>query len=144
MNKTIIIAAVLVVIAGAGGFFGGIQYQKSQVASRFGEATGQNGQFFRRFGQGVGQNGMNAIRGQVVSTDSNTITVKLADGSSKIVVVGSSTTFLKSTSGSISDLKEGDTVMAFGTQNSDGSVMAQNVQINPPTRGPRPSMQPTK
>src|SRR5690348_4844573 len=145
-NKTTIIAAILVILAGVGGFFGGMQYQKSQTASRFAQfGNGQGGQFYRRFGQG-GQNGANVIRGQVVSTDSNSITVKLPDGSTKILVVGSSTAFMKSASGSLSDLKSGDTVMAFGTSNSDGSVTAQSVQINPPMpmRGARPSGNPTQ
>ena len=145
MNKTIIIAAVLIVVAGAGGFLGGMQYQKSQTTSRFAQfAGGGNGQF-RRFGQAGGGAGANtsAIRGQVVSTDSNSITVKLPDGSSKILVVGSNTTFMKSTSASLSDLKSGDTIMAFGTTNSDGSVTARNVDINPPTRG-LPNARPTQ
>jgi len=150
MNKTIIIATVIIIVAGVGGFFGGMYYQKSQTANRFAQFAGQGGQggqFYRRFGQGGptgGANSMNAIRGQVVSTDSNSVTVKLPDGSSKILIVGSSTTFMKSASGSLSDLKSGDTVMAFGTTNSDGSVTVQNVQINPPGRGPMPSAQPTK
>lgn len=36
-------------------------------------------------------------------------------------------------SGSKSDLKTGDTVNVIGAQNSDGSVTAQDVQINPPS-----------
>ena len=145
MNKTIIIAAVVVILAGVGGFVGGMYYQKSQTATRLAQfgATGQGGQFYRRFGQG-GANGMNVLRGQVVSTDSNSITVKLPDGSSKIIVVGSTTAFMKSTAGALSDLKTGDTVMAFGTTNSDGSVTAQNVQINPPVRDAMPTRTPTQ
>lgn len=145
MNKTMIIAIALVILAGVGGFFGGMQYQKSQANSRFGSyagTTGQGGQFMmRRFG---GQNGANVVRGQIVSIDSNSITVELPDGSSKIIVVGSSTTFMKSTSGSLTDLKVGDMVMTFGTQNSDGSVTAQNVQINPPSREMMPTARPTQ
>jgi len=145
MNKTIIIAGVLVIIAGVGGFFGGKYYQMGQTANRFVQfAGGQSGQGgFRRFGQG-GANGMNVVRGQVMSTDSNSVTVKLPDGSTKILIVGSSTSFMKTASGALTDLKSGDTVMAFGTTNSDGSVTAQNVQINPPGRGPMPSAMPTK
>ncbi len=147
MNKTIIIAIVAALALGVGGFFGGMQYQKSQTTIRFAQnagvrPTGQSGQFYRRFG---GQTGENVVRGQVVSTDSNSITVKLPDGSSKIIIVGSSTTFMKSTSGSLSDLKTGDTIITFGTQNSDGSVTAQNVQINPPMgRGMIPTGQQPK
>lgn len=148
MNKKIVILAVLVILAGAGGFFGGMQYQKSQTANRFAQfagGQGQNGTFYRRFGQGDqrGQ-GMNVVRGQVVSTDNNSITLKLPDGSSKIIVVGSSTNIYKSATGSLGDLKTGDTLNVFGTANSDGSVTAQNVQINPIIQRIMPSGQPTR
>jgi hypothetical protein len=63
--------------------------------------------------------------------NSNSLTVKLSDGSTKIVVLSGSTTFVKSSPASQSDLKTGDTVNVVGTQNSDGSVTASDVQINP-------------
>jgi hypothetical protein len=67
--------------------------------------------------------------------DDKSITVKLQDGSTKIVILSDTTSFSTSSTGSKSDLKTGDTVAAFGTPNSDGSVTAQNVQINPMFRG---------
>lgn len=149
MNKTVIIAVVLVIVAGIGGFFAGKYYQASQTASRFaqfgGAVGGQGGQFYRKFGQGDqrGQ-GMNVVRGQVVSTDSNTITLKLPNGSTKIIVVGSSANIYQSTKGTLSDLKAGDTLNIFGTANSDGSVTAQNIQINPIMQRFMQSAMPTK
>lgn len=130
-----IAAVVLIVLSAVGGFFGGMQYQKSQpraagqFAGRgFGGSNGQ-GQF--------GQNGQNfrPVRGQVLSQDKNTLTVKLSDGSTKIVVLSGSTIYLKSATASQSDLKTGDTVNVIGTQNSDGSVTAQDVQLNPTVPG---------
>lgn len=133
-NTMIIIAAVLVVIAAVGGFFGGMQYQKGNAGSNF--AQGGNGTFRQRSGM-MGQNGQNfrPVRGQVLSIDTNGITVKLLDGSTKIVVLSGSTVYLKSTKALQSDLKTGDMVNVIGTQNSDGSVTAQDVQLNPPTPG---------
>ncbi|EKD67236.1 MAG: hypothetical protein ACD_48C00525G0002, partial [uncultured bacterium] len=52
--------------------------------------------------------------------------------SSKIVVLSGTTTYAKSTDGSQTDLKVGDRVNAFGTTNTDGSVTAQSIQLNPP------------
>lgn len=145
-TNQIIILIVAVIIVGVGGFFGGMKYQQSQRAS-FTQGFGGGGGYFRGgfprgSGQGRGANGM-AVVGKVISSDNGSITVQLQDGSSKIVVLPSSATISKSTSGSISDLQTGTNVAVFGTTNSDGSVTAQNVQINPMIRGGRgPMMSP--
>ena len=132
-NTVIIVAVVLVIVAAAGGFFGGMQYQKSQPRAA-GQFAGRN------FGGGAGQGGSGSqnsnfrpVRGQVLSMDNNSLTVKLSDGSTKIVVLSGSTTFVKSSPGSQGDLKTGDTINVVGNQNSDGSVTASDVQINPQT-----------
>ena len=136
-NTLMIVAVVLIIVAAAGGFFVGMQYEKSQARnSAF-------GQFAQRFGNGngtylqrTGANGQQGqrftpVRGQVLSLGSGTMTVKMQDGSTKIVVLGSNTTFVKTQTGALSDLKQGDNVMVVGTNNSDGSVTATDVQINP-------------
>ena len=125
-NTAIIVAVVLIIIAAAGGFYAGLSYQKSQARSSFA------GRFGGANGQSLGQNAnFGSVRGQVLSMDNNTLTVKLSDGSTKIVILSGSTAFVQSAKASLSDLKTGDTVNAIGTTNSDGSVTAQNVQINP-------------
>ncbi|HEV2339181.1 MAG TPA: DUF5666 domain-containing protein [Patescibacteria group bacterium] len=135
MNKTTgtIIAVVLIVLTGIGGFFGGMQYQKSKAAGRAMMGGGGMG-FYRGFGQGgmggMGQNG-GLVRGQILSVSGNTMTVKLRDGSSKIVLLSGSTNLMKLAKAAASDLNTGETVMIMGTTNSDGSVTAQNVSINP-------------
>lgn len=132
-NTIIIVSVILIIVAGAGGFFGGTMYQKNQASSF---SVAGRGNFAGRFGQN-GQGGPNAnfrpVRGQILSMDSNSLTVKMSDGSTKIVVLSSSTAFMQSTKAALSDVKTGDTVNVVGTQNSDGSVTAQDVQINPLT-----------
>jgi flagellar basal body-associated protein FliL len=135
-NTMIIVAVVLVIVAAAGGFFGGMIYQKNQAPAL--GAAGR-GSLTARFGQG-GQGGQAAaafrpVRGQVLSTSSNSLTVKMSDGSTKIVVLSTSTAFMQSTKAASSDVKTGDTVNVVGTANSDGSVTAQDIQINPPAQG---------
>jgi hypothetical protein len=66
---------------------------------------------------------------------SDSLTVKMTDGSTKIVVLSTSTAFMQSTKAALSDIKTGDTVNVVGTANSDGSVTAQDIQINPPAQG---------
>lgn len=126
----IIVGVVTLLIGGGAGFFAGMKYQQGKTPQRgqflgmnnFG-GNGNGGN--RRFGNG---NGM-AIRGQIISSDSNSITVKLQDGSTKIVILNGSSVIAKSTTGQVSDLTNGSEVTAFGTTNSDGSITAQNIQI---------------
>ena len=113
-----------------------MQYQKSQRGS-FGQLS--NGQFGQRGGSGANgtrfRNG-GGIVGEILSADHNSVTVKLPDGSSRIVLLTSSTTVNKASQASVSDLSVGTRVAAFGTPNNDGSVTAANIQINPVMRGP--------
>lgn len=127
MKNTYILAVVLLVVGLGGGFFAGAQYQKSQTTQSPNQRFISQG---RSGGQGRANNG-NVIAGEIQSQDDKSITIKLADGSSKIVILSDNTTINKAASGTKSDLKTGERVAVFGTSNSDGSVTAQNVQINP-------------
>jgi hypothetical protein len=133
-NKFLIVIALVVVAAA--GFFGGMKYQQSQSPASGRGNGGQNGAFRQRFGNNP--NGQ-AVRGQIVSADNGTMTVQMRDGSSKIIILSGSTGITKAASGSRDDLKAGEQVMVFGTNNSDGSVTAQMVQLNPMFRGPNAS-----
>lgn len=142
MNKNIIITIVLLVAVGAGAFFGGMQYQKTQTRAAFGQVGGQG--FARRFAGAAGQNG-SAIRGQITSASDTSITVTQRDGSSKIILLSGSTNISKAAAGSKTDLTKGAQVMAVGTTNSDGSVTAQLIQLNPMmTQGGSKSAAPTQ
>lgn len=140
INKILVISALLIVVALGGGFLAGITYEKGKSVVRNAMYTfGQNGQVRGRFGGQAGQN-FRPVRGEVVSLDKNSMTVKLPNGNSEIVVFGPSTQFAQSSTASASDVKTGSTVMAVGTQNSDGSVTASDVQINPQSmRSPSPT-----
>ncbi len=135
-NNMVVMIVVAIVIAGAA-FFGGMQYEKTKAPARgaqFGNAQGgQGGGRFFRTGGANGAGG-GATIGQIVSVDSTGITVKLPDGSSKIVIIPSGTKITKSDTATISDLTKGAQVAAFGTTNSDGSITAQTVQLNPQIR----------
>ena len=47
-----------------------------------------------------------------------------------IVLFTDKTVYSKSSEGSKTDLKSGDKVLVIGSDNSDGSITATNVQIN--------------
>ncbi len=126
MNKNIIIIAVVVSLAfGAGGFFAGTKYQQSKRLAGFNQLGNRNGQ-----GQVRGTN-FQPVNGEIISADDKSITVKMQDGSSKIVLFSDQTQINQATTATKGDLKVGETVAVFGTSNSDGSVTAQSIQLNP-------------
>lgn len=134
MNKNIALVVLLVALAAGGGFFTGMKYQESKIPSFAGRFRngGPNGSG----GPNGGQNrfGGRPVTGEIINSDNKSITVKLQDGSSKIVLLSSNTSINKATQGSVADLTTGITAATFGIENSDGSITAQNIQINPLNR----------
>jgi hypothetical protein len=138
-NQRIITTVLIVTVFTAIGFFGGMQYQMSKLGKMRGQFPGQ-----MRNGTGDGQNnfgnqnrgrmggGMNL--GEIISTTDKSITIKLSDGSTKIILVSDNTNINKSALATISDLKIGEKVSVFGTPSSDGTLTATNVQLNPVVR----------
>lgn len=142
---------IICVLLGLGvGFFGGYKYRifvqrKNLTNGQFGMMGGPNWhRFFRNGngGQGIGMMFRGGVFGSILSIDSNGVTVKLNDGSSKIVLFSSATTYTNTTSASKNDLKVGESVAIFGATNSDGSVTATDVQINPEFGRVQPSPTP--
>jgi hypothetical protein len=136
MKKSILITVVVALIAAGVGFYGGMLYQqkkdvsqRGQRAAQFGFGAGGPGGTGTRRGAGNGAGGF--VSGQIISQDSQGITVKSNDGSSKIVLVSGSAQISKFDPGTSTDLQIGKDVTVMGTTNSDGSVTAQNIQIRP-------------
>lgn len=131
MKKLPIVTIILVLVFGVGGFFAGMKYQQSKQPAftrQFGGGQGaRNGQ--------VNRQGFRPVNGEIISADEKSITVKMLDGSSRIVLFSDKTEINKAASGTKEDLKVGEKVAVFGTENSDGSVTAQNIQLNPTFRG---------
>lgn len=126
-NLTVII--IVAIVIGALGFFGGMKYQENKTAKFFGNR--QFGQNMMR--QGRGQNGFRPTAGEIVSSDDTSITVKMQNGSTRIVLITDKTTINKAEKAVKSDLKKGERVAVFGQENADGSVTAQTIQLNPQT-----------
>ncbi len=125
MKNNIVMTVIVALVVAAAAFFGGIQYEKSKTPITSQSQT-RGGQFRQR-----AANGETPLRGQVISLDNNNLTVKLSDGSSKVVLLTGKTTFDKQATASASDVKSNDQVLILGTTNSDGSVTAMSVQLNP-------------
>jgi len=144
-KNNLIIIILIVVIVGAGAFFAGMKYQESKSIGQrqltFGQGSGRIGN-----GQGGFNRGMRPVAGEIISSDANSLTVKMQDGSTRIVILSEKTEINKAEKTSKENLKTGQQVAVFGTENSDGSVTAQNIQLNPQFRQmiDRPTPQLTK
>lgn len=128
-SKIVIIFGVLLIVVGGGAFFAGMKYQQSRQPSRA-DFQSRAGMRQQNLPAGAQQRvGAGAIRGEIISQDDKSITVKLQDGSSKIVLISENTAINKATEGSVDDIKTGEQVMVLGQTNSDGSVSATDIQI---------------
>ncbi|HRY60183.1 MAG TPA: DUF5666 domain-containing protein [Patescibacteria group bacterium] len=132
MKNVLIAVIITIIITGGGAFYGGMLYGKSKSSSnKFAQAVGQfGGPNGTRNGARNGAGG-GFVNGEVLSKDDKSITVKLQDGGSKIVLLSASTTVGKTTDGTLTDLEVGKNVMVTGTTNTDGSVTAKSIQIRP-------------
>ena len=136
VNKTIIGFIIALLVVGAGAFYGGLQYGKSQNGGsrqpRFVLGNGQPGlagQFNRQ--GAAGRAGGGFVNGDIIAKDDKSITVKMVDGGSKIIFLSGSTQITKSASGSAVDLLVGKNVIIYGSANADGSITAQSIQSRP-------------
>ena len=122
----IIIAVVIALVFGVAGYFIGSAY-----GSRSGLSGGQAYQ--RQAGQRVFRGGANGgvVSGQIVSFDDKSITVQSPSGGSKVVFYSTSTEISKMATSSANDLANNENITVIGSQNSDGSVTAQSIQIRP-------------
>ena len=148
-NKKLIMTIILVVVVGVGAFFGGTVYEKDKLSSqgllRSANIQGANGGQRRGSGQeqggggagfaGVRGNGGNAnggfVAGDIISKDDRGITIKTSDGGSKIVFFSDITKIAKTTDGSSADLQIGKNATVAGNSNSDGSITANSIQLQP-------------
>ena len=152
MNKLITTIIVVAVIVGSGAFYGGMKYTKSK-SPRDGFSRGdfqnlspeERQQRFQEFGANVGSafsgdheggsgfgsrtGGSQPFSGEIISQGDGSLTIKLSDGSTRIIFVTDSTQITKSVNGTVDDLSEGEQVFVAGTENPDGSYTAQTIQL---------------
>lgn len=146
-NNAIVIITVLVV--GVGAFYGGMLYGQQSVTitpqaiQNLPQAERQ--QLFQSLrgvgggGRGGQQNNGGFVSGEVIAKDEQSITVKTNDGNTRIVFYSSSTGVVKPSPASIGDVAVGNSVLANGTSNPDGSVIAQSIQVRESRQGGSPN-----
>ncbi len=139
MKKNNVLAIILAaaVMAGAG-FFAGMKYQQAKRPAgfrQFGGGQFGNGQGMRNVpGQGNanfpgGRQNFRPINGEITGADEKSITIKAADGSSKIIIYSETTKINKTTETNKEDLKVGESVMIIGTEGAEGTITAQVISI---------------
>jgi len=151
MSTKHIISAVIVIVVIAGLlFYGGMQYGNIKSSSRgIGQFAGQMG------GTGSGARTSGVVSrggvsggftiGDILAKDATSITVKMRDGSTKIVFYSSTTDVQKTVDGSATDLVVGKSVSVMGITNADGSITAQSVSLRTtPLVSPQGKTQPAQ
>ncbi|MBI4250097.1 hypothetical protein HY622_00720 [Candidatus Uhrbacteria bacterium] len=147
MQKIIIGFVVCALVAGSAGVYGGMLYVKSKQSAASDAFSEGRAQFFRgagMSGQGV-QGSRNGLRraagafaaGDIIAKDDTSITLKLQDGGSKIILLSPSLSVSTFTAGTSSDLTVGTPVMVTGEGNPDGSMTAQSIQVRPVSESQR-------
>jgi hypothetical protein len=144
MKKIWIVVGVLVLVVavGAGAFWGGMTYGKSQVEQdamglmqeRFGARGGQSpesGQFpgGGQLPQG-GQEGATlsggGVRGTIEAIEGDTLVINADDGIIRVQTVDT-TMIEKNMSVGVGDLEVGEMVVVSGPENDDGSITARSI-----------------
>jgi hypothetical protein len=137
-----IIAIVVAAVISFGGGFAVSRYvfpvkPSANVQGEFARFAGGAavGQFAIRTGSGTGGARTGAgggfVSGEILKKDDTSMSIKMQDGSSKLVLVTSSTQALKTSTTDLSGLNVGEQVTVIGSANSDGSITAQSVQVRP-------------
>jgi len=130
-QKNNLVWIVIIVLIAFASFYGGITYNKSKgvaaiLATRSNRPAGQFG------GQNTGnRNGGGFTAGEILSMDTQSITIKLQNGGSKIIFYTNKTPVSKMVDGTSADLVTGNQITVMGSTNPDGSINAESVQIRP-------------
>ena len=153
-SKTFFVMFAVAILTAGAGFYGGIMFQKSKtpkanpngLATRSFNRNSNNQMPIPGAGGRMGGGMLRPLVGEILSKDDKSVTVKMQDGSSKIVMLSATTVINKAEKVDAGALAVGETIRVFGTTNPDGSVTAQDIQLNPElvgqTQGQQPSQNP--
>lgn len=132
-KKFLIIILVAVILAGAGGFFASRSLSEksgANIGSAFGDH--QEGDFSGRFDSMRDMRGSSSpLFGEIISQGEGSFTIKLSDGSTRIIFISNSTQITKSIDGTLGDLEIAGQIFISGEENPDGSYTAKTIQIRP-------------
>ena len=120
MNREILFLIILILVATTA-FYVGMKYQQSKMPQ---------GVFFQGGGQ-TAQARERMLSGEVISKDEKSLTLKLPNGSIRIIFLSEKTEFLKMTEGNLNDIEAGKQIMIIGNQTTEGAFVAEQIQLSP-------------
>lgn len=134
-ENQMLVNAFLALFLVAGSFWAGMQYQKRGQAGPQGQ-FGPRGMLTGTVPQGQNatrdnRTGFRPISGDIMAREDKTLTVKMADGSSKIVLLTDQTKVNRENEVTWEELKAGEKVMVMGQEGSEGAVTAERITLNP-------------
>jgi hypothetical protein len=127
MNKLIVVAVATAVIVGGAAFGGGYAVAKKSAPALAGRGM------MARDGQAGGQQkaqraASNMANGEVLTVEEGSLTIKLADGGSRIVLLGKDAVVSYCAEAELSTVQPGTSLLATGEANADGSLTARFIQ----------------
>jgi hypothetical protein len=117
-KKTLAIAGAFTIVAGIF-FYGGAKYEKHKLFS-LGLLTNKTQ---------INKN-ETLLKGLLVFKDSTRFTLKLDNGSEKIIPLNENVTFGTKKNGSAEDFILGQLLVVSGKNNSDGTFLAENIKVS--------------
>jgi len=136
--KKIILPVITILIIGGLGFFGGTLYAKASSGKNlqsngfgnFQPGTSPLGDRTGSFQKGTNK-GTGMTSGEILSIDEKSLTLKLPDNGSKLILLSDTTEISKFATATKDELKIGTQLMINGTTNTEGSITAKSIQIRP-------------
>ncbi len=128
MKKAIILYLIGLILIISGSFYGGMKYQESKIPFRR-AFPGLSPEQRQQFAQQRTEGGIAFLSGEVIAKDEQSLTLKMPDGSSKIIFFSDSIQISKTTEGSIKDIEIGKQIIVSGSKNADGSYTAKTIQL---------------
>ncbi len=118
-KKTLALTAIVIVIAGAA-FYTGAKYEKHKL-NALGLLVNKSANK---------QTADNSIKGTVTAKDDVSITLDMADGTSKNIPFSGNMTFGKDGAGSAADLFVGELVVIAGENDANGNFIPSNIRAS--------------
>lgn len=127
MKKQMIGVVIAAVVLVGLSFYAGTKFSSAKSPMDFGGRQGMEMTGERNLSQKGGNGGV--VSGEIIAKDDKSITVKFANGSSRVVYFSDLTQIVKTVLATSDDLVVGGNVIVNGDKSQDGTTTAQRIQL---------------